>query len=80
MVTSQIIYRFHLAVHHGALLVHVAREYLNMEVEERPVRFDEIDRFVECGMCGTAAVISPVGKVVDGRKNCIWCRMAELDL
>ena len=31
---------------------------------ERPVRFDEIGDFVECGMCGTAAVISPVGKVV----------------
>lgn len=53
-------------------LVHVAKEYLHMEVEERPVRFDEIDRFVECGMCGTAAVISPVGKVVDGEKEIIF--------
>jgi len=46
-------------------LVTVATEMLGMEVEERLVRFDEIDGFVECGMCGTAAVISPVGKVVD---------------
>ena len=45
-------------------LVQVASEMLGMKVEERPVRFDEIDQFVECGMCGTAAVISPVGKVV----------------
>ena len=35
-----------------------------MDVVQRQVRFDEIDQFVECGMCGTAAVISPVGKVV----------------
>jgi len=46
-------------------LVQVATEMLGMEVEERPVRFDEIGEFAECGMCGTAAVISPVGKVVD---------------
>ena len=44
-------------------LVTVATEILGMEVEERPVRFDEIGEFVECGMCGTAAVISPVGRV-----------------
>ena len=40
-----------------------------MNVEQRQVRFDEIDQFVECGMCGTAAVISPVGKVVDLEGN-----------
>ena len=45
-------------------LVKVAQEYLGLNVVERPVRFDEIGDFVECGMCGTAAVISPVGKVV----------------
>ena len=50
-----------------------------MEVEERPVRFDEIDRFVECGMCGTAAVISPVGKVVDREKEIVFgAGMAEV--
>ena len=42
----------------------VAQNMLGMTVEQRPVRFDEIGEFVECGMCGTAAVISPVGKVV----------------
>lgn len=44
-------------------LMIVAKEYLGLEVEERPVRFDEVKDFVECGLCGTAAVISPVGLV-----------------
>ena len=42
-------------------LVYVAKEYLGLEVEERPVYFDEVKDFAECGLCGTAAVISPVG-------------------
>ena len=44
-------------------LVYVAKEYLGLEVEERPVYFDEVKDFAECGLCGTAAVISPVGPV-----------------
>ena len=40
-----------------------AKDYLGLEVEERPVRFDEVKDFAECGLCGTAAVISPVGLV-----------------
>ena len=44
-------------------LMIVAKDYLGLEVEERPVRFDEVKDFVECGLCGTAAVISPVGLV-----------------
>ena len=43
----------------------VAKEYLGLEVEQRKVRKDELKDFAECGLCGTAAVISPVGKVVD---------------
>ena len=46
-------------------LVHVAKEYLGLEVEEREVLFEEVKDFAECGLCGTAAVISPVGKIVD---------------
>lgn len=46
-------------------LVHVAKEYLGMEVEEREVLFEEVKDFAECGLCGTAAVISPVGKIYD---------------
>ena len=46
-------------------LVVVARDILGMNVIERPVKFQEIldGDFVECGMCGTAAVISPVGHI-----------------
>ena len=52
-------------------IVQVAREYLGMEVEEREIALEEIDQFTECGLCGTAAVISPVGKIVDhGREIC----------
>ena len=46
----------------------VAKEYLGMEVEERPVALSEIGNFAECGLCGTAAVISPVGSIDDHGK------------
>lgn len=44
-------------------LMVVAKDILGLEVEERPVRFDELSSFSEVGLCGTAAVISPVGLV-----------------
>ena len=53
-------------------LVDVAENYLGLTVEQRPVRFDEIDQFTECGMCGTAAVISPVGEVDSDDKKIIY--------
>ena len=53
-------------------LVDVAEQMLGMTVEQRPVRFDEIDQFVECGMCGTAAVISPVGQIDNGDKSVVY--------
>lgn len=60
-------------------LVHVAQEYLGLEAEEREVCLDELKDFAECGLCGTAAVISPVGKVVDhGREICFPSGMAEM--
>ena len=46
-------------------LMVVAKEYLGLEVEEREVYLDEVKDFAECGLCGTAAVISPVGKIND---------------
>ena len=46
-------------------LLQVAKDYLGMEVEEREVKITEIGDFEVCGLCGTAAVISPVGKIVD---------------
>ena len=52
-------------------LTYLAKEYLGMEVEERPVALSELEDFAECGLCGTAAVISPVGKIVDhGKEIC----------
>ena len=50
-------------------IVYVAQNYLGMEVEEREVLLAEIDNFKECGLCGTAAVISPVGSVNDHGKE-----------
>ena len=52
-------------------LMYVAENYLGLQVEEREVPFEEVKEFAECGLCGTAAVISPVGKVVDhGKEIC----------
>ncbi len=50
-------------------LMIVAKDYLGLEVEEREVNINELGDFAECGLCGTAAVISPVGKVVDHGKE-----------
>ena len=47
----------------------VAKDYLGLEVEEREVYFDELQDFAECGLCGTAAVISPVGMINDHGKE-----------
>ena len=50
-------------------LIQVAKDYLGLEAEEREVYLDEVADFAECGLCGTAAVISPVGKIVDHGKE-----------
>ncbi len=60
-------------------LCYVAKEYLGMEVEEREVYKEELKDFAECGLCGTAAVISPVGKIVDhGEEICLPSGMDEM--
>ena len=60
-------------------LMVVAEKYLGMTVEHRQVRFDELGDFAECGLCGTAAVISPVGKINDhGREICFPSGMDEM--
>ena len=57
----------------------VAKDYLGMEVEEREVYLDEVKDFAECGLCGTAAVISPVGKIVDhGKEICFPSGMEKM--
>lgn len=53
-------------------LMQVAKDYLGIETEEREVYLDELKDFAECGLCGTAAVISPVGKVVDHGKEIVF--------
>lgn len=47
-------------------IVQVAED-LGMTIEQRPVEWAEVKggAFVECGLCGTAAVISPVGTIVE---------------
>ena len=60
-------------------LMYVAEHYLGLEVEEREVYFDEVKDFAECGLCGTAAVISPVGKINDhGKEICFPSGMDEM--
>jgi branched-chain amino acid aminotransferase len=44
-------------------LLHVAKEYLGLETEERDVLIDNLDEFKEAGACGTAAVITPIGGI-----------------
>ena len=60
-------------------LMVVAKDYLGLEVEEREVLFEEVKDFAECGLCGTAAVISPVGKINDhGKEICFPSGMTEM--
>lgn len=60
-------------------LMYVAEHYLGLKVEEREVYADELKDFAECGLCGTAAVISPVGKIVDhGKEICLPSGMENI--
>ncbi len=43
----------------------VLAEELGMKVEARDIPVEELATFEEAGACGTAAVISPIGKIVD---------------
>ena len=59
-------------------LIQVARDYLHLEVEERVVGIDELGDFAEDGLCGTAAVISPIGKIVDHGKEYTYAGMGNV--
>ena len=60
-------------------LMVVAKDILGLEAEEREVYFDEVKDFAECGLCGTAAVISPVGKINDhGKEICFPSGMEKI--
>lgn len=60
-------------------LMIVAKDYLGLEAVERDVYLDELEDMAECGLCGTAAVISPVGKIVNhGKEICLPSGMSEM--
>lgn len=44
-------------------LLQLAEERLGMTAIEGDVPINDLDRFVEAGACGTAAVISPIGGI-----------------
>jgi branched-chain amino acid aminotransferase len=56
-------------------LIEIAKS-LGMKTERRKIHVEELSSFAEAGACGTAAVISPIGKIFDPEKNMIYeyCR------
>ena len=66
---------------HGVRFVAIANgvDSDKRESSEFAVYLDELGDFAECGLCGTAAVISPVGKIVDhGKEICFPSGMEEM--
>ena len=62
-----------------SLVVCSQRDTWVLKTEERVVPFEEVKDFAECGLCGTAAVISPVGKINDhGKEICFPAGMEEM--
>ena len=53
---------------------------MGMKVEERPVAVEELEDFDEVGACGTAAVISPIGRIHDRErdKEYVYCKNGEV--
>jgi branched-chain amino acid aminotransferase len=51
-------------------------ENMGMKVEKRPVPVEELSSFEETGACGTAAVITPIRKIIDPDSNTFYeyCR------
>lgn len=50
----------------------ILAEDMGLKVERRPVLLTELSDFDEVGACGTAAVISPIGKIVDRDSGQVW--------
>lgn len=44
-------------------VLQIAKDVLGIEVEETDLYIDQLDEIAEAGLCGTAAVISPIGSV-----------------
>ena len=53
-------------------LMYVAEHYLDLETEEREILFTELKDFEEAALCGTAAILTPVGKVVNKDEEVIF--------
>lgn len=51
-------------------------EDIGMKTERRPVPVEELETFEEAGACGTAAVISPIGSILDDdtRKEYVYTK------
>ncbi|MCD6112143.1 MAG: branched-chain amino acid aminotransferase [Bacteroidales bacterium] len=51
-------------------------EDMGMKTERRPIAIEELSTFDEAGACGTAAVISPIGRILDrdNNKEYIYCK------
>jgi len=45
---------------------------MGLKIECRPVEVSELETFEEVGACGTAAVITPIGKIFDPQTNKIY--------
>ena len=59
-------------------LLHVAKEYLELETEERDIYLDKLDELAEAGACGTAAVISPIGSITYKGKKHVFHSLTEV--
>lgn len=57
-------------------LMQLAKD-MGMKVEKRQVPFLELETFEEAGQCGTAAVISPIGKIHDTENNKVYSFVKE---
>lgn len=47
----------------------LAKECLNLKVEEREILMDELGAFREAGACGTAAIITPIKEITHHNKS-----------
>jgi len=52
-------------------LIALAKD-MGLKTERRQVELEELASFDEAGACGTAAVISPIGKIVDGDTGIVY--------
>ena len=59
-------------------MLHVAKEYLGLAVEERDIYIDKLDELAEAGACGTAAVISPIGSITYKGKKQVFHSLTEV--